>query len=861
MVRIYGLKKVVCMELTINPWNEEEKLKKIPVLEEYSEDKVLYNLAKILDEWPGVSTPILSKKERHERFIMAIAGYPEIEIGTKPLDWTLHEKSIRAFETSIYLDSINGILEKSSLRSELLNVDLNMRTKIKIEYPDKHAENVTGEEIKEMELKLKYDQKYGEKWENITTECLSILFKILNSKNKYDDAQEALLASIFSYDNKNGIIKGWKRTYEKLRKFEEMEEKGYSFPLKDEEPKDPCLDRDIIKILMKSADDKLDKDQINLKNDYEKFSKFKKYKKPLYELVKINEDKWLYEINFQFYRIQTWMNDLIKYNKSDGTPQRILRGASLILETMISEMRNLCMESFGPGSIIIDGGGRLRILVSKENEAQKLVKEMNTRFEEFLKIRPIWGPTQGQKRLEVELERWFRSENVDGKYEEIGKNKNNMGKQVEIISPMIKKLAESGLPPRKINYKKRMGNKDKKINNNKQLINALNDWKEPPTIKQNKDDKICPFSNEEISKKLELEKKWGAVDKWCFEWNREKNKEFEVNQNHKFLYIIGHYQRIKDSVLHRPKIVQRKKMKNEYQNLYEHLNGKDRAVVGLLKLDGNSVGHIFNPKNEHLNDEIIRRRSFRFNAIWWCSIYYAINENGFNGGDQLGAWVVAGDDVLIAEYKYNNNQNSTFLEQLMKNLSKNINSTINEELKNKQKNPILTFSAGYTKKQKNDRINSMLKRVERNEKYAKEIWKKTIIDDEKEHMMSEEKIKTFKATKNISSESNSIKFHKICELDYSDNDLNENLDYYYEDNDDDIENEEMMDEKGKMVEIDWPEKWDEQKLKDLLTKLEPLLTEKMNKLIKSDYSKLFGIITRSEKDLDSNKTIILIKNH
>ena len=57
-----------------------------------------------------------------------------------------------------------------------------------------------------------------------------------------------------------------------------MEEKGYSFPLKDEEPKDPCLDDVIIKILMKSADDKLDKDQIKLKNDYEKFSNLKNIK-------------------------------------------------------------------------------------------------------------------------------------------------------------------------------------------------------------------------------------------------------------------------------------------------------------------------------------------------------------------------------------------------------------------------------------------------------------------------------------------------------------------------------------------------------------------------------------------------------
>ena len=159
---------------------------------------------------------------------MAIAGYPEIEIGTKPLDWTLHEKSIRAFETSIYLDSINGILEKSSLRSELLNVDLNMRTKIKNKYPDKYRK-LDREEIKEMELKLKYDQKYGDEWENITTECLSILFKILNSKNKYDDAQEALLASIFSYDNKNGIIKGWKGTYEKLGNLKKWKKRGIHF--------------------------------------------------------------------------------------------------------------------------------------------------------------------------------------------------------------------------------------------------------------------------------------------------------------------------------------------------------------------------------------------------------------------------------------------------------------------------------------------------------------------------------------------------------------------------------------------------------------------------------------------------------
>ena len=318
------------------------------------------------------------------------------------------------------------------------------------------------------------------------------------------------------------------------------------------------------------------------------------------------------------------MNGLIKYNKSEGTPQRILRGASLILETMISEIRELCMERFGPGSIIIDGGGRLRILVSNENEAQKHVKEMSKRFEGFLMT-----TTQGQTRLKEELDRWFISENVDKKYEILdGKNKNNKGKQTEIIAPMIKNLAESGLPPRKINYKKRKITHEG-INNKNQLIDALNHWNKPPTQKQNKNSKKCPFSNEDIFERLDKEK-WNSVDKWCFKWNY--NKDWEVNQNHKFLYIIGHYQRMKDSVLNRPKPEQKTNLKRKkFHNLYTYLEKKNRAVVGLLKLDGNSVGHIFNPKNDYLNDEIIRRRSFRFNAIWWCSIYNALNENEYDG--------------------------------------------------------------------------------------------------------------------------------------------------------------------------------------------------------------------------------------
>ena len=50
-------------------------------------------------------------------------------------------------------------------------------------------------------------------------------------------------------------------------------------------------------------------------------------------------------------------------------------------------------------------------------------------------------------------------------------------------------------------------------------------------------------------------------------------------------------------------------------------------------------------------------------------------------------------------------------------------------------------------------------------------------------------------------------------------------------------------------------------LKNILKKLESHLTVKIKNLSDEDYSKLFQIITRCEKDLDSNKTKILIKNY
>ena len=89
---------------------------------------ILQDMAETLGNWPSENTALTDIDVRHLRLVLTVAGYPEIDVATRPLDWPLNPASVSALEISKRLDDIAGARINTSLRSSILNRDLNMRT-------------------------------------------------------------------------------------------------------------------------------------------------------------------------------------------------------------------------------------------------------------------------------------------------------------------------------------------------------------------------------------------------------------------------------------------------------------------------------------------------------------------------------------------------------------------------------------------------------------------------------------------------------------------------------------------------------------------------------------------------------------
>ena len=97
-----------------NPWRGPTTL-----LEDNMENKggeILLGLQKLITDWPGEKTAVLGHEDRHLRFIIAVAGYPDIDVATSPFDWPLFERATKAMGVSRILDNVVGMHERTSLR-------------------------------------------------------------------------------------------------------------------------------------------------------------------------------------------------------------------------------------------------------------------------------------------------------------------------------------------------------------------------------------------------------------------------------------------------------------------------------------------------------------------------------------------------------------------------------------------------------------------------------------------------------------------------------------------------------------------------------------------------------------------------
>ena len=367
-----------------------------------------------------------------------------------------------------------------------------------------------------------------------------------------------------------------------------------------------------------------------------------------------------------------------------GTVQRLWRGASAILESVLARLRHVIIEEYGPSSIIIDGGGRI-VFLSLGEEAFDFEKTVlcSLLIDKKTQTRPIYNlqistVVESIKRDDEKLKATFERE---------------VGEE----------FAKKHLPPFLVK------GQGVEIERNA-IFKAVNE-----------DCMICGT--------LELDKK-------RTDWDSVMKDPSSICTFHRLLYLIGMATRMNDASI-------RKRGKPWVVPSLEEDGRKNiepsRKVVGISKLDLNSLGIIFSSKFDESDEwsiDIRRRRSFRFNSYWWQIVQKSIDDEELEI-DAIAAWIAAGDDITIAEYanKEFDPKNSIGLRRCLESLNSNINEMFATELGGP-----LSFCAGYSLKQNGKSLLEMMDEATKAEKLAKRIWK-TKIQKTKPELLFNQKTK------------------------------------------------------------------------------------------------------------------------
>jgi len=574
---------------------------------------ILDRLTAIIGSWPGEKTSVIDPKERHLRFVLAVAGYPEVASSTRPFDMPLSGKSTDCLSVSREMDNVVGMHHNTSLRSSILNNDLNLRSSGGIDDPGA----------------LKRSQR----------ECLSLLFARLRQLDGVEDIsdptyrpqEEALLATLHSYDN-NRRSQWWPN----LAKMTKTESGDFSHIIGN--ATDPGeMPVEFRQDLTVSERESLE----NWKRGRESISKEKWLRKNGIS------DRFSYGVDgrtpltFQFHHVQRWLRKNFP-SSPNGQNQRFLRGASILLELVVSECRHRIARKVGIGSITADGGGRVSFLCPKD-DVSKLRSILEKSVFEFLMIlgtNKESGKEEGSiarnnVRFSTTIARWGHCCTLLGQ-----------GDGTDLTGGMSRKDARkwseeigSQLPPFSITTH------EIKSEGSHDALTRLREKYEqgfPRIILKGSTNYRCSFcpDGRELDKPSSLSSRMGVSLPSIEELRKERICPF-----HRLMFLLGHDQRLRDSTLRVP---------GPGDATHQRIDtGGQRKVTSIARVDGNSLGIIFQERYEddfddgELHDRR-RRRSFRFNTAWWSSLQKAVHEPGL--GDRIAAWVTAGDDVVLAEY-------------------------------------------------------------------------------------------------------------------------------------------------------------------------------------------------------------------
>ncbi|MEE2758971.1 MAG: hypothetical protein VYA86_03210, partial [Candidatus Thermoplasmatota archaeon] len=569
----------------LNPWQSKLKL---DAVDGFTPDKALTQISQFLTDWPGTQTANADLEVRHNRFIQVIGGYPSIN-GRFPLDMPLHPDSIKALNLSRYLDTISGG-EGTSLRSRILDRDI--RFKRELQNTDLSPQDREG-------MLLKTNQA-----------CVSDLLKYLRIQDNEDsekelieplsNSEERLLISLHSLDATQ-LLNHWPWD---------------AMAMKIEENHHYCVRFGDSRPTREEGGEIVEE----FGHESKEYIQHKNLRKAWDHYVYFEGDV---EFVFEYAYIKTWMQQhwlqcwSDKQEGSDSLGQRLMRGLSAICELAISRIRQVIITSYGLGSIVVDGGGRISFTVPHEEvtNAENMVRNAFDRMfliEESSRERPYLEHDINQA-LRYHLNVGNRP--VDKEKRQWGPDRLFYEDYTDNLSP---NFVRKSMPPRRF-YIYKKGSQPPE-----------------PEIESTEigDCKLCNCT----------------VEKWATMEKNVRTHEYPMCTMHRLIFVIGTNQRIRDSILRDSEKAMGYGLGKEGKKTV--LNR--RRVHSVSVIDGNSIGVLFQQDSQAINDlhdfDIRRRRSFRFNSIWFCSLAMALGATREFGADRIAAWVSAGDDLVLAQY-------------------------------------------------------------------------------------------------------------------------------------------------------------------------------------------------------------------
>ena len=365
------------------------------------------------------------------------------------------------------------------------------------------------------------------------------------------------------------------------------------------------------------------------------------------------ESEGIYSVKLQ--KIQSWIKQWSQNKFSIGG--KIVRGASAFLENMMSHLRHVIINNYGVSSIIIDGGGRIVFIGDERSE--NLINDSLT----------------GMFSISNSNVPFFNNELIQ--LVRLWKPKGKISSQDFAL--FASSISSECLPPYSV------------IKLEQHEIFEIDKSKENIDYKPKGFQSGCPLCEmKEIGDRS---------------WNSEiLDKDSRICYMHRLLYFIGNTQRKLDSTTRPTGIGYSFELRN-------------RKLLRFCAIDLNSLGVLFTSNRGNDPDYVsMNRCCFRFNAQWWSTIHNLLEDETLEI-DRIGAWIAAGDDLLLAEYEGLDEENH--LNNLLIQLSENLNLLRDNEYGEFP----LSFAGAICVRRKKESIFDLYNRVKNQEHKCKARWK------------------------------------------------------------------------------------------------------------------------------------------